>query len=477
MVRADPFRVKHFVPILVYQPRAFALRPVSDLFLPTVESCMSETTDITEVPTDVLAHQLVVSLEHADVVLEELAALARTGILTSAPTLRAEDESVKLGLGLIRLSYPSDRDRAAADLPDDVSGRNLNDVLTMVRTACSFRYRGWTPTIGKNRVMNGIGGEGGQVSGGGGQVSGGGGQVSGGGGQVSGGGGQVSGGGGQVSGGGGGLPSPSDGPMWPRQAASGGHGVRIGVLDTPLVWNPQWGQNVQSLDPSNGDSEPYSSVNESFSYDVGHANFVTSLIASQAPDANIGVLGTLHPRDASATAWDVACAMVSFLDRDVAILNLSLGCYTEDNQPPLLMQRAIQIMTPRLLVVAAAGNHRQPARPRPFWPAALDDVVAVGAYGPNYEPAPFTPEAPWVDITALGVDIVSNYFDGLVTLDSGKPELFTGYARWQGTSFAAGLATGEIAARLPVNGDAREVRRTLLSNDYHGILIKGSRAA
>ena len=463
MVPAYPFRVKHFVPILVYQPRAFALRPVSDLFLPTVESCMSETTDITEVPTDVLAHQLVVSLEHADVVLAELAALARTGILMSAPTLPAEDQSVALGLGLIRLSYPSDRDRAAADLPDDVSGRNLNDVLTMVRTACSFRYRGWTPTIGKNRVMNGIGGEGGQVSGGGGQVSGGGGQVSG--------------GGGQVSGGGGGLPSPSDGPKRPRNAASGGRGVRIGVLDTPLVWNPEWGQNVQSLDPSSSDSEPYSDASEPFSYDVGHANFVTSLIASQAPDANIGVLGALHPGDASATAWDVARAMVSFLDRDVAILNLSLGCYTEDNQPPLLMQRAIQIMTPRMLIVAAAGNHRQPARPRPFWPAALDDVVAVGAYGPNHEPAPFTPEAPWVDITALGVDIVSNYFDGLVKGESGKPELFTGYAMWQGTSFAAGLATGEIAARLPVNGDARDVRRILLSPDYDGILIKGSRAA
>ena len=456
MVPAYPFRVKHFVPILVYQPRAFALRPVSDLFLPTVESCMSETTDITEVPTDVLAHQLVVSLEHADVVLAELAALARTGILMSAPTLPAEDQSVALGLGLIRLSYPSDRDRAAADLPDDVSGRNLNDVLTMVRTACSFRYRGWTPTIGKNRVMNGIGGEGGQVSGGGGQVSG---------------------GGGQVSGGGGGLPSPSDGPKRPRNAASGGRGVRIGVLDTPLVWNPEWGQNVQSLDPSSSDSEPYSDASEPFSYDVGHANFVTSLIASQAPDANIGVLGALHPGDASATAWDVARAMVSFLDRDVAILNLSLGCYTEDNQPPLLMQRAIQIMTPRMLIVAAAGNHRQPARPRPFWPAALDDVVAVGAYGPNHEPAPFTPEAPWVDITALGVDIVSNYFDGLVKGESGKPELFTGYAMWQGTSFAAGLATGEIAARLPVNGDARDVRRILLSPDYDGILIKGSRAA
>jgi subtilisin family serine protease len=412
---------------------------------------MSETSYISEVPADELAHQLVVSLEHADVVLEELAALARIGILTSAPALPAADQSVELGLGLIRLSYPSDRDRAAADQPDDVSGRNLNDVLTMVRTACSFRHRGWIPTIGKNRVMNGIGGEGGQVSGGG----------------------------GQVSGGGGGLPSPSDGPMRPNAAAFGGTGVRIGVLDTPLVWNRAWGGNVRSLDPSVPSTdralEP-SATPESFSYDVGHANFVASLIASQAPEANIGVLGTLNSGDASATAWDVAREMVSFLDRDVSILNLSLGCYTDDNQPPLLMQRAIQIMTPRLLVVAAAGNHRQPTRPRPFWPAALDDVIAVGAYGDDDRPAPFTPHAPWVDIVAPGVDIVSNYFDGYVAVEDGKREQFTRYAKWQGTSFAAGLATGEIASRLPVNGDARRVRESLWSGTYDGILIKGSRA-
>ena len=412
---------------------------------------MSETSYIPEVPVDELAHQLVVSLEHADVVLEELAALARIGILTSAPTLPDADKSVELGLGLIRLSYPSDRDRAAADQPDDVSGRNLNDVLTMVRTACSFRHRGWVPTIGKNRVMNGIGGEGGQVSGGG----------------------------GQVSGGGGGFPSPSDGPIQPEAVAYGGAGVRIGVLDTPLVWNRAWGGNVRSLDPSLPSTdralEP-SATPESYSYDVGHANFVASLIAAQAPEADIGVLGTLRSGDASATAWDVARAMVSFLDRDVAILNLSLGCYTDDNQPPLLMQRAIQIMTPRLLVVAAAGNHRQPTRPRPFWPAALDDVIAVGAYGDDYRPAPFTPHAPWVDVVAPGVDIVTNYFDGCVAVEDGKPKQFTRYAKWQGTSFAAGLATGEIASRLPVNGDARWVRESLWSGTYDGILIKGSRA-
>jgi len=313
------------------------------------------------------------------------------------------------------------------------------------------------PTIGKNRVMNGIGGEGGQVSGGGGQVSG---------------------GGGQVSGGGGGFPSPSDGPIQPEAVAYGGAGVRIGVLDTPLVWNRAWGGNVRSLDPSVAaatQSVDPSATPESYSYDVGHANFVASLIAAQAPEADIGVLGTLHSGDASATAWDVARAMVSFLDRDVAILNLSLGCYTDDNQPPLLMQRAIQIMTPRLLVVAAAGNHRQPTRPRPFWPAALDDVIAVGAYGDDYRPAPFTPHAPWVDVVAPGVDIVTNYFDGCVAVEDGKPKQFARYAKWQGTSFAAGLATGEIASRLPVNGDARWVRESLWSGTYDGILIKGSR--
>ena len=267
--------------------------------------------------------------------------------------------------------------------------------------------------------------------------------------------------------------------MRPKAAAFGGAGVRIGVLDTPLRWNRAWGGNLRSLDPSVASatqSVDPSAPPESYSYDVGHANFVASLIASQAPEADIGVLGALHPGDASATAWDVARAMVSFLDRDVAILNLSLGCYTEDNQPPLLMQRAIQIMTPRLLVVAAAGNHRQPTRPRPFWPAALDDVVAVGAYGSDYQPAPFTPIAPWVDVIAPGVDIVTNYFDGCVAVEDGTRKQFTRYAKWQGTSFAAGLATGEIATRLPVDGDAREVRRILLSPNYDGILIKGSRA-
>ena len=435
---------------------------------------MSETSGVTQVPVDDLAHQLVVSLEHADVVLAELTNLARAGILTSVPSLADEDQSVPLGLGLVRLSYPSDLDRAPADLPDDVSGRNLNDVLSLVRSACSFRYRGWQPTIGKNRVLNGIGGEGGQVSGGGGQVSGGGGQVSGGGGQVSG-------GGGQVSGGGGGFPSPSDGPVRPEAVLSGGGDVRIGVLDTPLVWNRAWAGNVGSLDPSVASTtqsvDPAASEPYSYSYEVGHANFVTSLIVSQAPQADIGVLGTLGRGNATATAWDVAREMVSFLDRDVAILNLSLGCYTDDNQPPLLMQRAIQIMTPRLLVVAAAGNHRQPDRPRPFWPAALDDVIAVGAYGYDGQPAPFTPHAPWVDIVAPGVDIVTNYFDGNVRVEYGKEEQFTGYAKWQGTSFAAGLATGEIASRLPVNGDTRRVRESLRSGNYDGILIKRSRAA
>jgi hypothetical protein len=63
-----------------------------------------------------------------------------------------------------------------------------------------------------------------------------------------------------------------------------------------------------------------------------------------------------------------------------------------------------------------------------------------------------------------------------VAVEDSKRKQFSRYAKWQGTSFAAGLATGEIASRLPVNGDARRVRESLWSGTYDGILIKGSRA-
>jgi subtilisin family serine protease len=97
-------------------------------------------------------------------------------------------------------------------------------------------------------------------------------------------------------------------------------------------------------------------------------------------------------------------------------------------------------------VVACAGNH---ASDRPFWPAALDGVIAVAAVD-GEERAWFSDFGPWVDACAPGVGITSCFvrFDGPLPRVRGiDPDDFTGYATWSGTSFAAPVVAGAIAER------------------------------
>jgi membrane-anchored mycosin MYCP len=136
------------------------------------------------------------------------------------------------------------------------------------------------------------------------------------------------------------------------------------------------------------------------------------------------------------------------------ILNLSLVCYTDDGKAPMAISTAIDRLDPDIVVVAAAGNHGAYSADgqgkRPAWPAALDDVVAVGAADDRGQRADFSPEAPWVDLLAPGKDLLSTFLTGDVrvrTEDGGESvRRYEGFARWSGTSFAAALVSGAIAA-------------------------------
>ena len=89
------------------------------------------------------------------------------------------------------------------------------------------------------------------------------------------------------------------------------------------------------------------------------------------------------------------------------------------------------------VVVASAGND---ATCQPAYPAALPDVVAVGALG-QFGPAPFTNYGPWVRACAPGVDVVSTFFEQWQsTIDAA--ERYEEWVRWSGTSFAAPAVTG-----------------------------------
>ncbi|GEA89096.1 S8 family peptidase [Cellulomonas cellasea] len=325
--------------------------------------------------------------------------------------------------------------RRAADgglEPDDA-----DELLTLLRTSLADRYSGWFPTMGKNRFL-----------------------------------GLVTNGGGTVSHGGGPPPVRTDDVV--RLDGSGGAGITVGVLDTAVLAHPALAgrylaDESDRLVPGDGP----------LPVAAGHATFVTGLVLQRAPGATVRVRRVLDDRGA-ASSWDVARGIVALGRSGIDVLNLSLVCYTSDSRPPLALAAAVDRLPPEVLVVACSGNHADPLvaqqlageRPdgelrvdarEPAWPAALDDVVAVGSArvaatkkrSRSATLAPFTPpDAPWIDVVVPGENLLSTYLTGTVELDDGttteKP--FGGQGRWGGTSFSAALLAGHVARRAATKG-------------------------
>jgi subtilisin family serine protease len=103
-------------------------------------------------------------------------------------------------------------------------------------------------------------------------------------------------------------------------------------------------------------------------------------------------------------------------------------------------------------VVAPAGNEQSRRR---YWPAALPDVIGVASTNRRGNARGwFSNWGEWCDCCARGEYVYSTFihWDGPV---EGEPltdiEDFDGWARWDGTSFAAPKVSAEIA-RLYVEG-------------------------
>jgi hypothetical protein len=400
--------------------------------------------------------EIIVALPHLDQVL----------LVLDLAGVQPDEVEQSSGLDLARLSVP-DAEAAADDVLTWVTGqgvdaparrdtdRDIDRLLAGLRAFFAARHAGWTPTMGKNRLV-----------------------------------GAVNGGGGAISHGGGGTPTRQSGVLPPRGSGPG-KDVRVGVLDTALAPQP-W--------LSGGWVAGYSDrlpQTDTYPEGAGHATFVTGLILSQAPGATVvarKVLTQDKHGEYTADCWTVANAIVEIGRTGIDVLNLSLVCYTEDGQPPLLLSTAISRLDREVVVVAAAGNHGDldrrgsasagstqtpagslPAAPvspkpvedddlvqisKPTFPAALDGVIAVGAANGLGEPARFTPlNKYWIDLLAPGVDVPGTYLAGKVRLDdpNNPTEDFDGLACWSGSSFAAALISGAVAAGVqPGRVTARE---------------------
>jgi membrane-anchored mycosin MYCP len=406
-----------------------------------------------------------------------------------------------LGLGLLQLENdvaaawalrefdPQWKKVAPSKLPKGPSrsGRPplyLDSFLRGLRHYFAKKYAGWKPMVGKNRLV-----------------------------------GLVSTTPGKVSHGGAGPLMKNAPALKPRKGELGA-GVVVGVLDTAMTEHPwfaggwtsppdQLRQADETLcsDLPEGGTRPNAAV--------GHASFVTGLILKQAPGCVVDVRKVLTD-EGKASAWDVATAIVQLALTKPDIINLSLVCYTEDGEPPLVLATAIDRIDPDIVIIAAAGNHGDSAElelsaqdiaalvedlelteeqtstlsaneleqmvrvkesRKPGWPAAFDRVIAVGSgHGPG-TPSSFTPsKVGWIDVLADGdgpggKGVHSTFPKGCFSVTELKRgqtvtevrEFTTGFARWGGTSFAAAKVSGAIAAGTrPGSVSARQAWRALV---------------
>jgi Subtilase family len=248
-----------------------------------------------------------------------------------------------------------------------------------------------------------------------------------------------------------------------------GDGFTVGILDTGIAFDPvhPWLDGRFTADRTVDVDTPNLGNQNFLATEGGHGTFIAGVVSRLAPAAHLAIVKVLDADGiGSVTELLLGIRRVVQVAQSrqygrLDVLNLSLGGYTQQDQPPEALRLGLQpLIASGTVVVAAAGNF---GSPQPFWPAAFDEVIGVGAVD-GWGPAPFTNYGPWVDACAPGVKVLSTFFDEsaqpLAGVDlppatgaAGDPPVevtFPGYARWSGTSFAAPKVAGAIVAAASV---------------------------
>jgi hypothetical protein len=411
---------------------------------------------------EVETHDLVMAAGHEVAV---LAALNALGI-----RFERRERSVDLGLTKVEL-VPTDRWPAvpgmagAVGAGDDFVGR----VIHAVKRYVDHGIQGaWVPTLGRNRtiahvtnsdgrpIITAVGSSSGLVEPAAGEAD--------------------------VL-----PPGPWINPPHGSVEGAPGDGIRIGVVDTVL--RPHFWLQGAPLSPV-----PFPLDGPGpHSFRASHCDAVAGVILSGAPGAIVDVRGIFND-DGVSTTWELAKAIAGLANSGVDLINLSCALYTEDAEPPLALAKAIDLLGSDVLVVAAAGNYAN-EKPvviesydgpvtfdmsvAPAWPAAIDQVVAVGSVGvkdASWVISDFSPSGDWVDAMAPGEHVLSLAIGGVSASPDPSPGTTLapaqgGFAWWWGTSISTAAVTAMIARNMRDGESARAAWDRLIAGRPR---IKGS---
>ncbi len=193
--------------------------------------------------------------------------------------------------------------------------------------------------------------------------------------------------------------------------------------------------------------------------DDGHGTHTAGIVAA-AGDNGEGIAGmcwqcrilpvkVLDNEGFGTDAW-VASGIRWAADNGARVINVSLG---GEEEAPLIHEVIKYAVGKNALVVVAAGNSADDGNPVEY-PAAYEEVLAVGATDENDQRAFFSQVHPYVDITAPGWNIPS-------TVDPGDFP----YEAFSGTSQAAPHVAGLAGLVLSLNPamDVNTLRSTILT--------------
>lgn len=208
-----------------------------------------------------------------------------------------------------------------------------------------------------------------------------------------------------------------------------GEGIKVAILDTGINRNhPDLVANIRG-----GANFTTSDIND-YEDRQGHGTHCAGIIG--AVDNNIGVIGVspsvelyavkVLGDNGSGGIEAIAKGLDWCIANGMDIASMSLGCGKDPG--PVLHDAIKRARQAGIIIVAASGNEHTHCG----WPAAYDEVIAVGAFDAGFEKASFSNFGSEVDISAPGVDIYSTYKDNQ-------------YAKLSGTSMATPMVAGCVA--------------------------------
>lgn len=191
-----------------------------------------------------------------------------------------------------------------------------------------------------------------------------------------------------------------------------GKGQRICVIDTGshlhsfIINNIVAGKNFTN----EGFSEDYTDKNN-------HGSFCIGEVIQIAPECEVVVAKALNSKG-EGDMKSIINAFKYAIEQNVHVISMSLGSTKSDEELHELVKEANKR---GILVVTSGGNDGDGNADTDEYgyPASYQECVNVGAVNQDLSIARYSNSNEWVDIVAVGTDIVSVYFDNKWCKSSG----------------------------------------------------------